>query len=81
MSTPLKDVEALAMQLSPQERADLADRLWMSVNEGELDPVWHAEIERRVADDDAGRTRYMPAQEAMDRLGEHIQRRLAERRR
>lgn len=80
MSNSLKDIEAQAMKLSPQERADLADRLWMSVNPGELGAEWDAEIERRVADDDAGRTRYMPAQEAMDRLGEHIQRRLAERR-
>lgn len=80
MSNPLKDIEAQAMKLSPQERADLADHLWMSVNAGEPDADWDAEIERRVADDDAGRTQFMPAQEAMDRLGEHIRRRLAERR-
>lgn len=77
----LEAVEAQAMKLSAQDRADLADRLWLSVTGAEaLDAGWEAEIRRRVAADDAGLTRYMPAQEAMERLGEHIQRRIAERR-
>lgn len=77
----LEAVEAQAMKLSAQERADLAERLWMSVTGGaELGAGWEAEIRRRVAADDAGLMRYMPAQEAMDRLSEHIQRRIAERR-
>lgn len=87
MSAPvsLEAVEAQALKLSPQDRVDLAERLWMSVagdagQDAQLDPVWDAEIRRRVAADDAGQMRYMPAQEAMDRLGEHIRRRLAERR-
>ena len=87
MSAPvsLEAVEAEALKLSPQDRADLAERLWMSVagedgRDVQLDPAWDAEIRRRVAADDAGQTRYMPAQEALDRLGEHIRRRLAERR-
>ena len=83
MPTPisLEAVEAQAMKLSAQDRADLADRLWLSVTGAEeLDAGWEAEIRRRVAADDAGLTRYMPAQEAMERLGEHIQRRIAERR-
>ena len=84
MTTPtsLEAVEAQAMKLSAQERADLAERLWMSVAplDEDHDRAWEAEIRRRVAADDAGLTRYMPAQEAMERLGEHIQRRIAERR-
>lgn len=84
-TTSLQAVEAVAMQLSPQERADLAERLWQSVAgvrepDAAWDAAWDAEIQRRVADDAAGRTQYLPAQVVTDRLAEHIQRRLAERR-
>lgn len=32
MPTPTELIEAQAMQLSPKERADLADKLWLSVH-------------------------------------------------
>jgi putative addiction module component (TIGR02574 family) len=74
MPTPLDLVEAQAMQLTAEERADLADRLYRSVSAApELDARWEAEIDRRVADMDAGRTRFMPASEAMAKLAAHIQ--------
>ncbi len=81
-NTTLQAIEAEAMKLSAQERADLAERLWMSVAAtDEDDAAWDAELQRRVAADDAGQTRFMPAQMALDRLADHIQRRLAERQR
>lgn len=80
-NTTLQALEAEAMKLSAQERADLAERLWLSVSPSDLDgAAWDAEVQRRVAADDAGQTRFMPAQVALDRLAEHLQRRLAERR-
>lgn len=80
-NTTLQALEAEAMKLSAQERADLAERLWLSVPPSDLDGAhWDAEVQRRVAADEAGQTRFMPAQAAPDRLADHLQRRLAERR-
>lgn len=74
MPTPFDLVEAQAMQLSVEERADLADRLYRSVSAApELDARWEAEIDRRVADLEAGRTHFMPASEAMAKLAAHIE--------
>lgn len=74
MPTPLDLVEAQAMKLTVEERADLADRLYRSVSAApELDARWEAEIDRRLTDMDAGRTRFMPASEAMAKLAAHIQ--------
>jgi putative addiction module component (TIGR02574 family) len=80
---PIEQIEAQAMQLSPQERADLADRLWWSVESQKepfaLSPEWEAEIARRVAELEAGNTQFIPAQEAMARLTDHIQSRLTKK--
>ena len=55
MPTPIEIVEAQAMKLSPAERADLADKLWLSVNsKEEVEAAWDAEIERRIRQLDAG---------------------------
>lgn len=55
MNTPLQAVEAQAMQLTAQERADLADKLWLSVNStAEVEQAWQAEILRRMAQVESG---------------------------
>lgn len=74
MSAMLKDLENQALQLSPQERGELIHRLIVSL-EGEpedtpeaIAQAWDEEIAQRVADMDAGRTKWIPADEVMTRL-------------
>jgi putative addiction module component (TIGR02574 family) len=48
MNSPLEDIEAAAMQLAPAERAHLAERLLVSLDEDdEILAAWVAEAERR----------------------------------
>ena len=74
MGTLLEELENQALQLSPTERGELIHRLIASLeNEPEDTPeviakAWDEEIERRVADTDAGRTKWIPADEVMARL-------------
>jgi putative addiction module component (TIGR02574 family) len=74
MAAVLKEIESQALQLSPPERSELIHRLIISL-EGEpeespeaIAKVWDEEIARRVADMDAGRTQWTPADEVMTRL-------------
>ena len=74
MSAILKEIEEQALQLPPKERGELAHRLIVSLDgEPEDSPdviaqAWDEEIARRVADMDAGRTKWIPADEVMTRL-------------
>ena len=66
-----------AMQLSPAERADLSELLWDSVQPAtepspNLHPEWHAEIEQRIAQVDAGQVKFMSGDEAMAALRAHV---------
>jgi putative addiction module component (TIGR02574 family) len=62
-----------ALKLSPEERELLVERLIASLDQGPaLHPQWRDEIVRRLADMQAGRTRFIPADEAMARLTAHI---------
>lgn len=70
----LKEVENQALQLSPPERSELIHRLIVRM-EGKLQDApeaiaqaWDDEIARRVADMEAGRTEWIPADEVMSRL-------------
>lgn len=64
MPTPLQSIEAEAMKLSPTERAELGARLIASTASArELHPAWKAEILRRIADMEAGRTKAIPAEQ------------------
>ena len=69
MAAILKEIEAQALQLSPQERGELIHRLIVSL-EGPTEDTpeaiaqaWDEEIARRVADMEAGRTQWIPAEE------------------
>ena len=71
MGAMLKEIEEQAMQLPPKERSELAHRLIVSLD-GEPDDTpeaiaksWDEEIARRVADMEAGRTKWIPADEVM----------------
>ena len=74
MGASLKDIEEQALQLPLKERSELAHRLIVSL-EGEpedspeaIAKAWDEEIARRVADMDAGRTKWIPADEVMTKL-------------
>lgn len=70
----LEELENQALQLSPPERGKLIHRLIVSL-EGEVEDspeviakAWDEEIAKRVADMEAGRTQWIPADEVMTRL-------------
>ena len=74
MGVMLEELENKALQLSPKERGELIHRLIVSL-EGEpedtpeaIAKAWDEEIARRIADMDAGRTKWIPADEVMSRL-------------
>ena len=69
MSTSVEIVEAEAMKLTPIERADLADKLWLSVHsQDEVDTAWEAEIARRIEELEAGRTESIPYEQVRAEL-------------
>ena len=71
MGAILKEIEEQALQLPPKERGALIHSLIVSL-EGEpedspeaIAQAWDEEIARRVADMEAGRTQWIPADEVM----------------
>ena len=68
MPTTLEIVEAQAFQLSPEERAQLADRLIASLfDDRQIEDEWAGEVERRIAEIEAGRALLIPAATAIAR--------------
>jgi len=71
MGAMLDDLEMQAMKLPPSERDALAHRLLASLRGTPEDSpeaiaqAWDEEIARRVADMEAGRTKWIPADEVM----------------
>ena len=78
MTRILDRLETEALQLSPEERGELIHRLIMSLESDMEDSpeavarAWDEEIARRVADMDAGRTKWVPADEVMMKLRKKI---------
>jgi putative addiction module component (TIGR02574 family) len=78
MAQKLAEIEAQALELSPRERDELAHRLIVSLDAPADDEpesiakAWDEEIGRRVADMDAGRTKWVPADAVMQKMREHI---------
>ena len=74
MTAILKEVESQALQLSPPERGELIHRLIVSLEGTPEDTpeaialAWDEEMARRVADMDAGKTVWIPADEVFARL-------------
>ena len=74
MAVTLKDIENQALQLTQQERGELIRRLIISLENIPEDSTesiakaWDKEIARRVADMEAGRTQWIPAEEVMTRI-------------
>jgi len=68
MSRQLESVEAQALKLSAEERAQLADRLIASLFEDQdVESAWVVEVERRIEEIESGRSKLMPASEAIAR--------------
>lgn len=78
MAAILKEIEDQALSLSPKERGELIHRLIISLDGTPEDSpeaiakAWDEEIARRVADMDAGRPQWIPADEAMSRIRARI---------
>jgi putative addiction module component (TIGR02574 family) len=74
MAALLKDLEDQALQLTPQERSELIHRLIASLDGIPEDSpeaiaqAWDDEIARRVADMEAGRTQWIPAEEVFKEI-------------
>ena len=68
MSNQLEIVEAQALKLSPEERAQLADRLVTSLfKDEEIEDAWAAEVERRIEEIESARAKLIPAAESIAR--------------
>lgn len=69
MNSPLEDIEAAAMQLAPTERAHLAERLLVSLDEDdEILAAWVEEAERRGDAFDRGEMGAIDFDESIARL-------------
>ncbi len=74
MSPTLESLTAEALKLSAGERAELAERLIASVEPPPpLHPGWEAEIARRIADLDVGRTQAIPGEQVFAELRASIE--------
>jgi putative addiction module component (TIGR02574 family) len=68
MSADLKTIEAQALELTAEERAQLADRLLASLFEDhDIETAWDAEVERRIEEIEAGRSKLIPLAESLER--------------
>ena len=68
MDSNVDVLEAEAMKLSVEDRARLADRLIASLSEdGQVEEAWAVEVERRIAEAESGRSKLVPAAEAIAR--------------
>lgn len=69
INSPLEDIEAAALQLAPAERARLAERLLVSLDEDdEILASWVAEAERRGDAYDRGEMEAIDFDESIARL-------------
>jgi hypothetical protein len=64
----IKELRTAALQLSPEERAELASELLLSLDdltEAEVERLWIEEAQRRDAQIDAGIVKLIPGDEAI----------------
>ncbi len=75
METKLDEVITAALQLGIEERAELADRLLLSLDEpseAEVERLWLEEAERRLKEFRSGKVRSIPADEVFRRAMDDI---------
>lgn len=72
MSSLLQEVAKKAYNLSPDERAELAHDLIVSLDDikedNQLEMAWDAEIERRVKEIKSGKAKGRPAEEILSEI-------------
>jgi len=69
MAQTIESVEAAAMQLSPEERLLLAERLVASVPpDPEVEAAWDAEIARRIEQYQRGELEPLPGPETLAQI-------------
>lgn len=68
MPASLAIVESQALELSPAERVELANRLLSSLSvDSAVEEAWSAEVERRLAEVESGRMALVPLEVALSR--------------
>ncbi len=68
MSSQFNALEAEALKLPPEERVLLADHLLASLGaQGEVEQAWAVEIDRRLAEVEAGQVELVPVEQAIQR--------------
>lgn len=68
MTVTIAELEAQAMQLSPEERAHLADKLLSSLGtDPSVEDAWSRVIDRRIAEFESGRALDIPIEDAIAR--------------
>jgi putative addiction module component (TIGR02574 family) len=78
MSLPLEKLEVEALELTREERAQLAKRLIISLDEdasenpAEVERAWEEEIRRRIAELEAGTAELIPAEQVFAELRAHM---------
>jgi putative addiction module component (TIGR02574 family) len=75
MDSKLDDVITAALQLGIEERAELAGRLLLSLDEpseSEIERLWLKEAERRLEEFRSGKVRGIPAEEVFRRAMDDI---------
>ncbi len=73
MSISIAEVEAQALLLSPEDRAQLADKLLASLAaDTDVADAWSAEAERRLAELERGAISGIPVQDAIARARDAI---------
>ena len=74
MTATLAALESEALALTPEERVVLVDRLLSSLDrEHEIETAWAAEVERRLAEIEAGRGRMVPVEQAIQRARQALE--------
>ena len=66
MSLTYEQIAAEALRLSAEQRADLADKLWISVDAPEaVAAAWDTEVEHRIAQLDKGEVETIPLEDVI----------------
>ena len=75
MTTERNSLFTAALELPSDDRVELAERLWESLDDRPADKIenaWAEEIERRISDIDAGITKAVPWEEARRLMREGV---------
>jgi putative addiction module component (TIGR02574 family) len=70
-----KQLETLVARMKPNERVELADRLYASLPNRYLDSVsraWEREIDRRLDEYEAGKVKTIPAKKVHAEIRRHL---------